>query len=621
MTHGFAIVVLRSNFILLDKETDLFKPNKSITSVRLSANLHIYISVPKNTLFVQNWIESGWAYIGIGDSTLSSALRRYFKENDEIADQQQKASDIDSIITNNPGQYCGVLYNENLDQLIQITDPFACRSLFVINDDNFKIVASSLPIIKEVISSNYLKPNEVGNQFLLRYAYCLPGETIFKNIYEIEPKKIVSENVATPKTIWKKDIELDSLEKIDNKSSDKYNSNEYERELYERLLIACKQQVGEVNKVGVLLGGFDSALVASLIKKLDVEVETYSFYYNDKRYNQPYLDEFTSKLEIKHRWIRIDPNIIKNGLNQYGGICNWPTLWLNYVIQTQYLCNQMIENSVEVCFSGDGCDSAFLGYPSTHRRGSIYKRFPRVNPVLSSLLKNTIHTLRLEFILGHIARVMLSIIDASQHNVDKRPLYSFQIFNNSSYRRLTGKTPINASNHNRYFRKTLKQIESLSYERKVYFAKNLISPNRCKIVSSSDVSGLVVCSPYLHPIVRSYAQQLPDEVLRPADSLHSKDGKYILMKMADNYKLLPRKIIYQKKLAAIKSPIDEWLSNDLNHYVVNKLSSLPFKYNESYVNNLMSDKITEKIYKKYFSEDGVVSLAPSLLITFASLFE
>ena len=93
------------------------------------------------------------------------------------------------------------------------------------------------------------------------------------------------------------------------------------------------------------------------------------------------------------------------------------------------------------------------------------------------------------------------------------------------------------------------------------------------------------------------------------------------MKMAENSGLLPSEIIYQSKIAAVNSPIDDWLAKDLYTFANKKLAYLPFSYESGYTKNLLGDLFLEKIYKDYFSSDGVVSLAPSLLLTYASLFE
>jgi len=64
---------------------------------------------------------------------------------------------------------------------------------------------------------------------------------------------------------------------------------ESEESLYDRLydvLLGCMEdQLASTAEVGVLLGGFDSALVASLLCRLGKRVHTYSFRYADAQYN------------------------------------------------------------------------------------------------------------------------------------------------------------------------------------------------------------------------------------------------------------------------------------------------------------------------------------------------
>jgi len=394
-----------------------------------------------------------------------------------------------------------------------------------------------------------------------------------------------------------------------------------ERALLNCLKAACVQQLGNAKKVGVLLGGFDSALVASILHSLGVNVQTYSFYYENNRYNQPYIELLSKSLGISHSWIEINADVIKEGISKYKENCSWPTMWLNYVVQTQFVCRQMSEDGMELCFSGDGCDTVFLGYPSTHRRGQVYQQIPKIGNKLSSIVISLVHYSKLEYIFGHLARVGLSLIDAAKESVENRPLHSFQIFNPSSYRNLTGKIFKLSDKHKNHFADVRKNMIDLSYERKMYLTKGYISPNRAKLVSSSDVSGMCIHSPYLHETVKRFANSLPENALRPENEEHGEEGKYLLMKMAENFDLLPREIIYQSKIAAVKSPIDDWLSNELFNYSQNKLKALPFEYNAGYVKTLLKNLAIEKLYKDRFSSDGVVSLAPSLLLTYASLFE
>jgi hypothetical protein len=387
------------------------------------------------------------------------------------------------------------------------------------------------------------------------------------------------------------------------------------------MLESSKQQLGEARRVGVLLGGFDSALVAALLVRLGVQVETFSFCYENTEFNQPFADTLADFLKIQHHWIPITPDVIKHGLQNYSSHCSWPTIWPNYVIQTQHLCKIMAEQDIESCFSGDGCDTVFLGYPSTFRRGSVYQRIPKLPSWLAHSIITILNSLGLEHVSGHIYRVVISLLRASIYPSQDRPLRSFQLFDPNSYKHLTGEAYPSPLFEDSHFQKMHELFSSQSYARKIYFGKSLISPNRCKLVSSSDIAGFPIHSPYMHPAVKSFAQQLPDELMRPKDKAGHKEGKYILMKMAEDEKLLPNDVIYQPKLAAIKSPIDAWYDNELREFMQEQLIDLPFEPNFQYLESLMSDLVIEKIYKNHFSEDMVVSLAISMLATYASFFK
>lgn len=581
-------------------------------------------SSAKTPSFVELFTKEDWVIIGIGECySGGSFAKKIFSLLDGNLGVAFTTDKLFEELVKLPGQYCGVLYNKKSGDLIKVSDPSGSRSLFYGEVDGVKISASSLSMFRAMTDSKSVKPNIENQKFLLRYAYSMPGKCAYENVVEVLPGRIEAGNIYTDKLTVNDSFDCGKAAYKDNLSRQnlKISHNENELALFNCLKEVCAQQLGSSKKVGVLLGGFDSALVASILHHLGAQVHTYSFFYDNHSYNQPFTELLAKTHGISHHWVEINSNVIKEGLKTFGVNCSWPTMWLNYVVQTQYVCRKMSRDGMESCFSGDGCDTAFLGYPSTHRRGQVYQRIPEISEKLSKSLVSLIHYSKLEYYFGHIVRVALSLLDAAKESIDKRPLYSFQLFNSSSYRNLTGKEYDYSALHNKYFLNLQSKIEGLSYERKIYLAKSFISPNRAKMVSSSDVSGLCIHSPYLHSALKSFANNLPEEVLRPDNNALGKEGKFLLMKMAENYGLLPHEIIYQSKIAAIKSPIDDWLANDLFDFSENKLSALPFEYDSGYVKTLLRNLLPEKVYKKYFSSDDVVSLAPSLLLTYASLFE
>ena len=612
MSYGFIVALSADSLNSTVNGLDTLDKDSEMQGYDLSANVKLWIKNRENKQFIQYSVENSWVIITIGQCFNNESLINVLIDT-LLATGNDKSEQIKCKLIKYPGQYCFACFNKESGELILGTDVSGVRSLFCMKSDRTRIISSNISLIKSLLPEGKINPDIENQLFLLRYAYSLPGKTVYQEIEELPSKNIYHENVNETDT--RRSFQLD------NTYENIFQSGDQQRDLYDCLMLACEQQLGKAKKVGVLLGGFDSALIASLLTKLGVHVETYSFSYTNSRFNQPNIDLLTKSLNIKHHWIDIEPKIIKQGLLDYADYCNGPVSWLGYVIQTQHLCKEMTLDGMEACFCGDGCDSLFLGYPNTHRRGQIYKKLPNLNSCLVNLLKKFFDLIRAEYYLGHLGRVLQSILDGALYKVAERPFYSFQIFGPHSLKSLCGINYEKNKTHDVYFQGVIESFNNFTFERKMYLAKSWVSPNREKLVSSANIAGFSLLSPYMHPAVESFARLLPDEALRPKSEEHSDEGKFLLMKMAENFDLLPKEVIYQPKIAAIKSPIDRWLANELFDFSLSYLANLPFEYNEKYIRSLLGEQAIEKLYKKYRSTDDVVSLAPSLLLTYASFFK
>ncbi len=610
MVYGFTLLIypnrnnnshqeLASASESIVKEFPMNANGEAVLVINKQTNDYIHHSVSGDWLIVSK----GWFYDN--ESPHKEIIKHlHFEDNNLI-----------HALSSINGQYSYIALNLSTGKILVVTDPCRLHSIFKYEVKNFMCLSSSLFGIKKLFPNDYLRADKVNKEYILRYGYPISGATVYEDVIEFADRKIFVGNILNSNKLKSYDRAEPLIKGIKN-----YEGS-LENELYERLLLSCKKQLGSATRVGVLLGGFDSALIASILCRFNVEVKTYSFSYEDSSLNQPFVEELASKLEIEHEWVKITPEVIKEGLEQYEVYASKPTLWMNYVCQTQHVCKQMLRDGVQVIFSGDGCDSLFLGYPNTHRRGNIYKKLPVIGKKTSSTLYTFLKQLRIEYIFGHIARVMLSMIDAARFSEESRPLRTFQVFGQLSYKELTHAEMKYINEQETYLGKLQDQIKALTFERKIYYCKSLISPNRAKIVSSSDITGINIFSPYLDPDLINFAKNIPDDKFRPINNEAPKEGKHLLMTMAQGYKLLPREIIYQPKIAAIKSPIDKWLADELKCFILEKISDLPFSYNQKYISSLLEEKYFEKLYKNNFSNDGVVSIAISLLVTYASFFK
>lgn len=201
-----------------------------------------------------------------------------------------------------------------------------------------------------------------------------------------------------------------------------------------------------------------------------------------------------------------------------------------------------------------------------------------------------------------------------------RAFLTFRILDEISLRQLrTGNSPPQAESVEEIVLRLASTCTGTSLERLGYAAKGLVSPNKSKIIASTDSSGVQIFTPYLHPAVRSFAAAIPDHLLRKRDQSNLADpGKIILMRMAERMRVLPDTVIHQPKLAAIDSPIDDWFARNLRAQLEEMLRFLPFTPDRRYLDSLIQLPATARFYRSRISSTNVLSDPVSLLATYAA---
>jgi hypothetical protein len=317
--------------------------------------------------------------------------------------------------------------------------------------------------------------------------------------------------------------------------------------------------------------------------------------------------------------VHITQDIFSEGLLNFAQGFNQPTNWPNYVIQTAHLSRIIRDSGINYCYTGDGCDTIFLGYPGTHKRAMLLNSLPKLPSLLVQILIFIFGRDVLERHLGHPYRVFLNLIRSLQREKLSRGYVSFRIMDEVSLRQLRkGKPPLQSKDVEEILKELSRPYSKLPPLRLAYHGKSLVSPNKNKIIGSSDQNGIAILSPYLHPELKQFASSLPESLCRPNENTPSNvTGKYILMRMASENKLLPIDIIHQKKVAGVDGPIDEWYAGPLNNLVLDLLTDLPFDANIKYIKQLAKPKLAEKLFKDHIMIDNVISHALSLLLTYS----
>jgi len=394
--------------------------------------------------------------------------------------------------------------------------------------------------------------------------------------------------------------------------------------VHDTFMRGLEDQVGSADHVAVLLGGFDSALVAAGLREMGKEVDTYSYVYPDSaaQYNQPHTDTVSKALGTRHHWVRIEPSDIADGLVHYADVFNSPTNWPNYVIQTERCAQQIREDGFEYCYSGDGCDYLFYGYPLTYKRSRVLSAI-NIPPKVGNVVVRALERPTLERVVGRPYQVGMGVLRAWQRPYPARGVLGFKIFDESSLRQLRGNDSVPQEHSiDEILTDLAEPFRGLEPARLAYSGKQLLSPNRTKLVGCTDSTGLLITAPFLHRGMADLARSIPEYLLRPDDKRKTSIGKYVLAKMAEDYKLLPAEVIHQRKLGAADGPLVEWYAGPLRSTLLDLVKGLPFQPDARYIDSLLRPKATEKLFARAISGDtsNVVTISHgiSLLATYAA---
>lgn len=449
--------------------------------------------------------------------------------------------------------------------------------------------------------------------FNLVYGYAPLDRTVYEGVRRLEASQVLAIEQAVAGFIERETPGVPEREA-------RMEKDEAKRELYERLIASTASIVEGHKRVGVFLGGFDSALVAALAKRAGAEVFAFTFSYADAGFNQRNIDSVVEALDIEHHWVPITSESIGDGLANFADRFDRPTNWPNYVIQTAALAQVAREKDVSLLLTGDGCDEIFLGYPGIYRGSKFFNGEKTASRVTTGLAHGLLTHAWVERSLGHVYRLLHRIIRNRALPARTRLYLMFRVMDESTLSHLFG-WPVKRVEQQ--VTGAVREVEGIipdvSPTVLAYEGRDHIVPNRLKISGVMDTSGLPVATPYMHPLMRDFVRRIPEELLRPdGEAKRTTLGKDILLQTADEAGLLPHEVIYQPKHAAVDGPLDKWYATDLRDLIKDLIREIGPIASERNLDAIVDEKWIEKFYRKHFSVDSITSHAASLLATYGS---
>jgi asparagine synthetase B (glutamine-hydrolysing) len=518
------------------------------------------------------------------------------------------------------GNFVVALADRRDDTLLLACDPQGHRRLFV------GLEAGSIQFSTQLVDfaglmDPHLRLDRSLEDFLLGYEFLPDHRTPVEGVKTVpsgvllawRPTAGVTEHRMQPAEVWPewtRDLDL----------GDK-DEGTVVKALRRAFRTALEEQVPLAPDVGVMLGGFDSALIAAALTEMGKRVQTFSFGYDDESYNQPFADELASSLGIRHHWVPIDPDVIRRGLESYALVFNQPLCLPHYVIGTARVAEAMRAAGLRHGFTGDGCDGLFLGYPTVYSRAVFVETLSKVAPLVVSLVGPLSRMRLLERRIGHPYRLARNIVRVLGRPMPVRGHITSCILDDASLRMLrTDEPPLQIESSEEILERLARGLEGLSPVRLAYLGKGAVGLNKTKLEGSSASTGVSLSSPFLHPGMARVAKMLPERMLRPTEKTKSEaTGKYVLMRMAEEDRILPDHMIYQRKRSPVTSPVDAWYMGPLRDFMLAQLDGLPFAYDHTYAADLLRPKMAEELFRRRVGISRFALHAPCLLATYASL--
>ncbi len=389
--------------------------------------------------------------------------------------------------------------------------------------------------------------------------------------------------------------------------------------LYSLLFEILGEQTAHDDAVGVLLGGVDSAIVASLLHRLGKRVHMFTFGFEETRYNQRNVEHVRRIVPGEHTWVPITVDAIADGLARYGDVYNQPVAQPHYLFHTLVSCEAMRDAGLRHAFSGDGADAAFLGYPTVNQRARLLARTGRVPRPVRRAAMRVASTRVLERLLGHTGRKVRAVLDQAEATGAARGHLPTPIFDAAARQRLRGDGPNQAESVEATRARLAEGLEDLEASRLALHGHGLIAQSRVKVEGAVAATGVAQSSPYLDPRLRAFAAGLDPEILRPTGTRAADVGKRLVLDMAERHDLLPAEVIHQPKQSPVDAPIDGWYAGPLRSEVLALLEHLPFEWDRGYVNTLLDGGILDGLYRDRVARLGHHILQPvGLLCTYAA---
>ncbi len=237
-------------------------------------------------------------------------------------------------------------------------DPFGIKPLYYSETKYDYIFVSEIKALKKFIS---FEANTEAIYEYLTFRYAINDETMFKNVFRIQPGCYVFHK-------FKGSFKIKQYYNVQNNSLDKtvkkYDEDSEIEDIEGLLTDSVKLHTRCDVEYGVQLsGGVDSSLITKYVSDIHQgDLHTFSVSFPSTPHDESsYQNEVSSKLKTKHHDLRLNEDQFVLNIEKCLWHYDFPLHDANN-IPFFLLCKMARDRGIKVLLSGDGADEIFHGY-------------------------------------------------------------------------------------------------------------------------------------------------------------------------------------------------------------------------------------------------------------------
>lgn len=448
------------------------------------------------------------------------------------------------------GMFAIALADRQDGKVYLLRDRIGKKPLYYWTEEGHLVFASELkPIMTCPGFSKEIRSNVISRYLYQQYINA--PETIFKNVYKLEPGAVLTwdQGQISTKKYW------DIKEVYHRMSADPVKDYGQAKAQLKELLkkSVAERMIADVPLGSFLSGGYDSSLITAMAQEhSDSPVKTFSIGFHEERYNEAkYAKQVADYLGTQHTELYIDEDEMFKLVESIPHYYDEPFADSSQI--PSMLVAALARKNVTAVLSGDGGDEFYCGY-------NIYK-----NVAQAQLLD----------IPGGLVHGICGLPGLKQAGISEKLPFRVRVI--AENRNKETKTQFGASNYIVRAQKMVAgkegnlpchypvesqygvnnwQIRRMLLDMDAYLPGDIL----CKVDRATMKYSLEARCPILDQDVMEYSFRIPHEF-----KYHKGDKKHILKDIAYDY--IPRELLDRPKVG-FGVPLDKWLRGPLKEQLL-----------------------------------------------------